>query len=285
MQILFALSIVAAAAISMIRLAILFPRDLRPVGWRASLFKYKWSIAFLIIFITYEIGNLTGFSWDRGRYVSNREIVDAAVERAYSGIYSDAENLKKDYPGFAPVAEYWGNWFWSEGGSNLLNKLLGYTVYQVRLPGEVVIVDTSGRAEYSRSCGTGSAYCDLIPPFRPELGVVGTVQLGEPNYEVAKNIGVTWSDNKGSVFVAGHCFSALSESANGQRLSINIPEDGRSLSIGDLYGFYLVAITAGKQGSYYGILRISKDQFIKSRSCSKDARAKWPNVGGGAWKR
>ena len=36
-------------------------------------------------------------------------------------------------------------------------------------------------------------------------------------------------------------------------------------------------------GTYYAITRISKEEFLKSRTCAFEVRAEWPTPGGWAW--
>ena len=242
-------------------------------------------VIFLLLFLpllVYGAGNLTGFSWKRLEYVSQQEIIDAAVRYSYPDIYSGIQEMQVDYSRFNPEVRYWGSWSW-QVDNGLLEKLFGLTRYQVRMPEEIVMVTVDGRADFSRgdSDCPGDGGCPPISPDNPEQGIVGTVQLGGPTYEVAKNFSVQWQDQeKGDVLASGHCFSAYINSPTNRSLIVS-PEGAHSTTIRKGYGFYLVAITSDA----YGSMRISRAAFLKSKSCSNEARAAWPNVGGWAWKR
>ena len=230
----------------------------------------------------FEAGTLTGFSWKRLAYVPEQEIVGAAIRHSYPDIYADLPALQADYAGFQPQVRYWGSWNWQiENG--LVDKLFGFQRYQVRLPEEIVIVDAEGKARFSRadtSCNDERG-CPLTPPDRGETGIVGTVQQGPPGYEVASAYSVAWkAADPGSVLTSGHCFSASITSKEERSLVVDLPGDGAaSLRLG--FGYHLIAITGS---GTHAQMRISRAEFERSRSCSAQARAAWPNVGGSAWK-
>lgn len=231
----------------------------------------------------FEAGTLTGFSWKRLAYVPDQELVDAAIRHAYPDIYADLHALQADYTGYQPQVRYWGSWNWQiENG--LVDKLFGFQRYQVRLPEEIVIVDAEGKARFSRddtSCNDERG-CPKTPPDRGETGIVGTVQRGAPGYWAAQAFSVAWkAAEPGSVFTSGHCFSASITSKDERSLIVDLPGDGAAtLRLG--FGYHLVAITgSGIQAR----MRISKAKFERSRSCSPQASAAWPNVGGQAWQR
>ena len=89
-------------------------------------------VIFLLLFLpllVYEAGNLTGFSWKRLEYVSQQEIIDAAVRYSYPDIYSGIQEMQVDYSRFNPEVRYWGSWSW-QVDNGLLEKLFGLTRYQ-----------------------------------------------------------------------------------------------------------------------------------------------------------
>ncbi|HSH72404.1 MAG TPA: hypothetical protein VK974_05035 [Methylophilaceae bacterium] len=285
--------ILIAFVFVIVRGLILYPIAALMNGWKAALPNYLYSVVLIIPLLIYELGNLTGFSWTRLKYVSKDEIVDSAIRHSYPNIYSNLKDLQHDYSKFKPEVRYWGSWSWQvENG--LIAKLFGLTRYQVRLPEEIVIVNVDGKADFSRSdtgC-SGDGGCPLTPPDNTEQGIVGTVQLGGPNYEVSKDFSVEWDGevkddmttwgkkNGGDIFISNHCFSAYIKSSRLNRLVVS-PKEANPTSIRQGYGFYLVAITSDA----YSAMRISKAEFLKSKSCNKEVREAWPNIGGWAWKR
>ena len=242
-------------------------------------------LIFIMLFLPfslYEAGNFTGFSWKRLEYVGEREIIDAAVQFSYPDIYSNLRELQADYSKFKPAIRYWGSWS-IQVENGFLEKLFGLTRYQVRMPEEIVMVSVDGKAQFSRSdtdC-PGDGGCPFTPPDNPEQGIVGTVQYGRPNYEVANDFSVEWEGpEKGSVFRSEHCFSAYINSPENKALVVS-PKGADTTTVRKGYGFYLVAITSDA----YSRMRISKAAFERSKLCSIEVRKAWPNVGGGAWKR
>jgi hypothetical protein len=202
-------------------------------------------------------------------------MIESAIRGAYPSIYTNLGDLRKDYPNFTPRVRRW---------SDDLSFLFGAGDYAVRLPEEEVIVAPNGQVKTTRKCGSLEAECELVVPELPELGVVGTVQLGPPGYEPAQDLRVTWDGGSGYVFTRGHCFAALKAAKEPLRLSISIA--GRDpVVIEGRYGHLLVAVTETKEGHYYANMRISKEAFLTSNTCASEARAAWPNVGGWAWKR
>ncbi len=236
----------------------------------------------LLILSLYETGNLTGFSWKRLEYVNQEEIINAAVRYSYPNIYSNLKEMRIDYSTFKPEVRYWGSWSW-DVDNGLLAKLFGLTRYQVRMPEEIVMVTVDGKADFSRGDSecAGDSYCPPFPPDNPEQGIVGTVQLGGPTYEVATDFSAHWEgEDKSRVFKSGHCFSAYINSPT-NRIFVVSPKGATPTTIRRGFGFYLVVITSDA----YSAAKISKAEFERSRTCSSEARQTWPNVGGWAWKR
>ncbi len=177
-----------------------------------------------------------------------------------------------------------------------MDKLLGFTRYQVLLLDTVVILDVAGKPLFTRSpteCGLGDSGCPAVIPDNPEQGIVGTVQLGPPDYKPASKQDLsfewngevatdmkTWGDKtKGQLFTKGHCFSAYIKSP--KLYDLKVKAKGQDMvTINHGYGFYLVSI---KEPNVYGMLRISKEVFLKSQHCDTGVRKNWPNVGGGGW--
>lgn len=231
----------------------------------------------------FEIANFTGFSWVYIRRLSDEELITSAINYHYGNVYPTLAEFKADYSAFQPAVYYWTD-LTGEAGNQLFNKLIGWKMFNVRLPDAVVVVSANGVARLSRPCGDNRRCSPTVPPDQPILGIVGTVQDGPPNYDTAKRFSVRWVDgSEGSVFVSGHCFAAVSRSPK-PVLKITGASVDDSVTIGDAYGYRLIAIPDIKRAGY-GSLRISEQDFKRSQGCDKAVRAAWPNVGGASWKR
>jgi hypothetical protein len=169
----------------------------------------------------------------------------------------------------------------------VLPRLLGSKYFQVRLPDGIVFVDANGEAGLFRLCTFNSDCSPKAVPDHPKLGIVGTVQLGPPDYEPAKNFSVSWtSGSTGDVFISGHCFSAFSNSER-PVLTIGAPGLG-DVTLKDAYGYRLTAVWLEPESNMRhtgSTMRISESEFSKSRDCNDAARRAWPNIGGFSWKR
>ena len=280
----------------LVRGLILFPVESLKKGRHIATAKYGLSLFFSIFILILELPNLTGFSLQRMRIVSDKELINTAIEFVYHDIYKDRAEFKSNYSRFEPKARYWGSWYWKMD-SDLVDKLLGFTRYQVLLPDAVVIFDVAGTPLFTRApteCGLGDSGCTVIPD-NPEQGIVGTVQLGPPDYKPASKQDLsiewngevatdmkTWGDKrKDQIFMSGHCFSAYIKSP--KLYDLKVKAKGQDVvTINQGYGFYLVTIL---ESNSYGLHRISKEFFLKSQHCDADVRKDWPNVGGGSWVR
>ena len=198
-------------------------------------------------------------------------LVEAAVRAIYPGTYETLEELRRDYPGFSTRVRRWGP-----------NR------FSVDMPDELVILDAQGKIHATRNCGSTEGDCEQVIPAKPELGVVGTVQYGDPEFARATGISAMWQgSSKGYVFESGNCFAAHKASAT-EPLTLKVVADGNgSVEFHKKYGFYLVAVTFDlkRGGTYYGNVRIPRKTFLDSNTCSPAAREAWPNVGGASWKR
>jgi hypothetical protein len=233
------------------------------------------------LFVCFEAANFTGFSWTRLRRLSDEELINAAIQYNYPRIYSNFAEFKADYSSFHPEVYYWAD-LTGEAGNQFWNKFLGFKLFNVRLPDAVVVVASNGIARFSRRCSENRWCSPTIAPDHPRLGIVGTVQDGPPNYDPAKDFVVQWVDgSEGSVFISGHCFAAFSQSRK-PALRISGKNKGDVITIGNEYGYRLVAI---KEWAGYSSLKISEVEFARSKTCDDAVRAAWPNVGGASWKR
>jgi hypothetical protein len=233
------------------------------------------------LFAVVEAANFTGFSWMHLRRLSDAELIDAAIQRNYPGISNQAE-LKRYYSSFEPEVTYWSD-LTGQAGSQLLNKLVGLKLFQVRLPDAVVIVASDGKPRSSQPCGENKWCSPEVPPDHPMLGIVGTVQDGPPDYPAARQFTVRWEGSDGTVFVSGHCFAAFSTSPR-PVLRISAPFNQHVITIGEGFGYRLVVIKDIKRAGYSSG-KITEQEFEQSRTCDEKVRAAWPNVGGASWKR
>ena len=202
-------------------------------------------------------------------------LINSAIQFSYPSIYADLSDLRKDYPGFTPRVRRW---------SDDAMFLFGEGLYAVQMPEEEVLVTVDGKAKAARRCGGSEADCTIIAPDRPELGVVGTAQLGAPDYPAASGLELAWKGTPGYVYVKGHCFAAFKSSTEPLVLTLRVTGQD-PIEISQTYGMHLIAATFDSNGHYYGTGRISKAMFLASKTCAAEARANWPNIGGWAWKR
>ena len=86
----------------------------------------------------------------------------------------------------------------------------------------------------------------------------------------------TWGEKrKDHIFMKDHCFSAYIKSP--KLYDLKVKAKGQDMvTIHQGYGFYLVSIL---EPNSYGLLRISKELFLKSHHCNVDVRKDWPNMG------
>lgn len=279
---------VLSIPVMLFRAAVLCPVAIRAGGWKRGLYAYKFSVVFSVALAIYAAGNLTGFSWQRLRYVSDEELIRNAIPEAYPGIYNDLADLRLDYPGFAPEVRYWGTWR-REARDSLLERVLGFASYQVKLPDAVVTLHLDGKARISLGCDGGN--CEITAPAYPVFGVIGTVQHDAPSYDIVPEFRAYWADGKpGEVAKSGHCFSAYSQANPSGTLTI-ASAGSKPLEIRPRFGFYLVAARlvpeddkAWVKGAY-SARRITRQEFLAWRSCAAEVKSEWPDFAGSWWKR
>ena len=151
----------------LVRGLILFPVESLKKGRHIATAKYGLSLYFSIFILILDLPNLTGFSWQRMRIVSDKELINTAIEFVCNDIYKDRAEFKSNYSRFEPKARYWGSWYWKMD-SDLVDKLLGFTRYQVLLPDAVVILDVAGKPLFTRApteCGLRAQLLWFTPHF------------------------------------------------------------------------------------------------------------------------
>ena len=98
-----------------------------------------------------------------------------------------------------------------------------------------------------------------MPPDRPLLGVIGTVQDGPPKYDPAKDFSVRWiNGSQGSVLISGHRFAAFSEFEK-PALKVEGARKSDSIIIDDQYGYRLIAI---KEWEGYSKMKITDQESL-----------------------
>lgn len=251
----------------LVRALLLFPlRGLRH-GWGPALRRYGLSVLLCSAFVAWELGALYGFSWQQLGRADRRQMVDAAVAFAYPEAYRDLAELRRDYAHFRPEVNYWGNWDY-HGSNDVIDKLLGDTHYQIRLPDLVVVTDVHGQPLHQFPLDEEQ---QPVAPDRPELGLVGEVQDQREAKAVDDELRLRWSNPQlGEAELHGDfCFSAYSALANNQRLVLSAP-GASPLELGKPLGFYRVQVQLvpqdGYQVSYAQRQRISRAEFLRLRN-------------------
>jgi len=202
------------------------------------------------------------------------KLIATAIEHYYPEIYPSLDDLRVDYPGFAPVVRRW-----SEDYDVMF--LFGIGRYSVQLPESLVLIDQDSHVKTSRECGPNSGYCKRTAPVHPVRGIVGTVQYGSPGFADAEDFSLEWSDGaKGHLFKSGHCFSAYADASDEQILIIR-PRNAEPIRVSTGFGFWLVAANTDS----YARIRISESDFVNARQCGSESRKAWPNIGGWWWSR
>lgn len=254
--------------------------------WTNKFSRSKLNLLVTLASISYVSLSLGSCNRYGPKSIDRTAFIETAIRYEYNSVYESLEDLRQDYPGFTPKIQPW---------SDKISMWLGIGLYSIELPEALILIDINGNVRSSRSCGSVDGNCTVVPPQHPELGVVGTLQYGAPNYEIVKDYEVNWSrKNEGTVFISEHCFSAFSNNAIGLELKI-APQTQNSVPIGfrNTYGYYLIAAyfqspdkkSDSLPSSTYSSKRISKSLFLKSASCNQEIRNSWPRIGVNPWKR
>ena len=88
--------------------------------------------------------------------VDRTVFIDNAIRCAYHGVYTNLDELRRDYPGFAPRIRKWGSHAWYLPARTHR--------YSVQLPKELVILEPSGSARAIRACGATEGDCEVVAP-------------------------------------------------------------------------------------------------------------------------
>jgi hypothetical protein len=255
----------------LVRALLLFPLRSMRQGWRPALHRYGLSLLLCAGALLWELGALYGFSWQQLGKADRRQMVDKAIAFAYSDVYGDLAELRRDYAHFRPEVRYWGSWDF-EGSNDVLDKLLGETHYQIRLPDLVVVADVHGRPLHHFEL---DAEQQPVAPDRPELGLVGEVDDLRVSKAVDDELLLHWSHPPlGEAEAHGNCFSAYSGQA--RNLTLELSAAGAApLQFGRPLGFYRVRATLVPQDEYPLVhaqrQRISRAEFLRLRQACRSS--------------
>jgi hypothetical protein len=225
------------------------------------------------LLLCFEAANLTGFSWTRLRRLSDEELINAAIQFNYPGIYSSLAEFRADYSRFNPEVYYWID-LTGEVTKPVIGKIFGLKHFQVRLPDAAVTVASNGTFRLSRRCSENSWCRPTIAPDHPVLGIVGTVQDGSANDKAAREFSVQWVDgSQGTVFISGPCFAAFSQSRK-PALRIIAPgvKETDSLLINEAYGYRLINIPDINHAGYSST-KIPEREFTQLQACDRSVQA------------
>jgi len=267
------LLLVLFCLVVLVRALLLFPlRGLR-LGWEPALRRYGLSVLLCGAFVLWELGALYGFSWQHLGRADRRQMVDAAVTFAYSETYRDLAELRRDYAYFRPEVSYWQNWDY-EGSNDVLDKLLGDTHYQIRLPDLVVVADVHGQPLRQFPLDVEQ---EPVAPDRPVLGLIGEIQDLREAAPVDEELILRWSTPQlGEAEIHGDCFSAYNALPRNQQLQLT-SSGAAPLELGQQLGYYQVLVQLGQRDgqpyNYAHHQRISRAEFLRQRQACRDQAA------------
>lgn len=250
------------------RALLLFPlRGLRQ-GWRSALHRYGLSVLLCLGALVWELGALYGFSWQELGRADRRHMIDAAVAFAYPGAYSNLDQLHHDYAHFRPEVSYWDGWDY-QGSVDALDKLLGNTEYQIRLPDLVVVADVHGQPLSYFSLDEEQQ----VAPDRPVLGLVGEIQDLREAAPVDEQLRLRWTHPQFAVAeVHDDCFSAYSALILNQQLELT-SSGAAPLQLGQPLGYYRVEVQLGEREgeptNHATRQRISLAEFLRQRQACR----------------
>jgi hypothetical protein len=239
-------------------------------------------IKFFFIFVTILcfLFNLSGCYQLYANAIDKAKFIETAIKHEYKSVYKGLEDLRLDYPGFMPEVQSW-----SDGIIGVSDGL-----YSISLPEKLIIMDIKGNVVTSRACGSSEGEsCRVIPPRKPILGIVGTLQYDNaPKFEAVRDYKASWSDkDRGTVLTSSNCFSAFSDNAIGLELTI-APQTRNAVPIDfrNTYGYYFVRACfqspdLKREPQYFSTFqnqRISKSLFLQLASCSQDVSNPSPEL-------
>lgn len=248
----------------LVRGLLLFPCCGLRRGWPLALRRYGLSVLLCASVAAWELGALYGFSWRQLGRVSQAELADAAVAHAYPQLYADLGELCRDYAHFRPAVSYWDSWLFEERIS-VLDKLLGQTHYQVRLPDRMVVLDVHGSPLYDLALEDEQ----VVAPDRADMGLIASVHSREA--ATLQDVQARWSQpQRGEVRLRGQCLSAYSAQPRGLSLELTARAH-HALSIAPRFGFYRVTLGLSPADDHdysnQDFQRISRAEFMRQRDC------------------
>lgn len=207
------------------------------------------------------------------------DTINTAIRYGFNSIHENLTSLRQDYPGFTPEVKHW-----SQKGSAYLHYLdigEGLGKFSIRLPDQLIIVDSNGRPESRHACGTDAVDCEVIMPVSPELGVTGSFfyEDGQGNTTPAIDIAAYWGRD-GQVETLANCIWSFTADATEQKLTVeSVTNRAPHYETKDMYGYYKVNVyfnTSDEKGEasayrYAVIERLTKEQFLAYKSCNYGA--------------
>jgi len=254
----------------LIRAFLLFPLRALRHGGAPALRRYGLSLLLCVTVLLWQLGALYGFSWQQLGRADRGQMLDAAVAFAYPEAYADLDELRSDYAHFRPEVLYWGSR--NDQIIEVMDKLLGRTEYQIRLPDLMVIADIHGRPLYHFPPDEEQQ----VIPDRPILGLVGDIQDLREAAPVNETLGLRWSNPQyGEAEIHDNCFSAFSPLSREQHLELT-SSGAEPLRMGRPLGYFRVQVQLGQRdggpSNSASRQRISYAEFLQERQACR-ARA------------
>lgn len=205
--------------------------------------------------------------------------INKAIQYGFNSIHDNLDSLRQDYPNFTPEVKHW-----SPHGSAYLHYLdigEGLGKFSIRLPDQLIIVDSEGHPETHLSCGTETDVCEVIMPMTPELGVTGSFfyEDSQGNTTPAIDIAAYWG-REGRVETLANCIWSFTPDASRQKLTVeSVTNRALPYETKDLFGYYKVNVhfnTGDETGKaagyrYAQIERLTKEQFLAYKACNYGA--------------
>lgn len=207
------------------------------------------------------------------------ETINNAIQYGFNALHKNLDSLRQDYPDFTPEVKHA-----SPNGSAYLHYLGigdGLGKFSIRLPDQLVIVDSNGHPETRHACGTETADCEVVVPVVPELGVTGSFfyEDAQGNTTPAIDIAAYWGRD-GQVETLANCIWSFTADVTQQKLTVETISNGAlHYETKDMYGYYKVNVhfktthENGQASGYrYGLIeRLSKEQFLAYKACNYGA--------------
>lgn len=210
--------------------------------------------------------------------LNNPSTVNQAIKYGFNAVHESLTSLREDYPDFTPEIKHW-----SEGGSAYLYYLdvgEGLGLFSIRLPDQLIIVDSEGNPQARHLCGSDTADCEVVTPKVPALGITGSFFYATSDGALtpAVDIAAYW-ERQGQVETLANCIWSFTSDVTEQKLTVDtISNRASPYETKDMYGYYKVVVhfegdeeKKHAAGYHYAMLeRLTKEQFLAYRACNND---------------